>query len=146
MSGAPRRPEASAASRDPYGVGLRRPLLAPAIALVGLAVAAVLTFGLFTGHIPLVGGSRGGAAAGGGGGTVARPPGATPQPNVVVTNKGVEPGPDGRVRLTIGAEDNGDGYWLDTGGRRRGFIVVRWLDNPNAPDVSIRLLDRETQR
>ena len=89
MSGAPRRPEASAASRDPYGVGLRRPLLAPAIALVGLAVAAVLTFGLFTGHIPLVGGSRGGGA-GGGGGTVARPPGATPQPNVVVTNKGVE--------------------------------------------------------
>jgi hypothetical protein len=63
-----------------------------------------------------------------------------------VTNKGVEPGPDGRVRLTIGAENHGDGYWLDTGGRKRGFIVVRWLDNPNAPDVTVRLLDKETQR
>jgi hypothetical protein len=63
-----------------------------------------------------------------------------------VTNKGIEPGPDGRVRLTIGAEDHGDGYWLDTGGRKRGFIVVRWLDNPNAPDVTVRLLDKETQR
>ena len=63
-----------------------------------------------------------------------------------VTNKGVEPGRDGRVRLTIGAEDHADGYWLDTGGRKRGFIVVRWLDNPNAPDVSVRLLDRQTER
>jgi hypothetical protein len=50
------------------------------------------------------------------------------------------------VLLTIGAEDLGDGYWLDTGGRKRGFLVVRWLDNPNAPDVSVRLLDKETQR
>ncbi len=63
-----------------------------------------------------------------------------------VTNKGVEPGPDGRVRLTIGGEDRGDGYWLDTGGRRRGFITLRWLDNPDAPDVTVRLLDKETQR
>lgn len=63
-----------------------------------------------------------------------------------VTNAGVEPGPDGLVRLTIGAQDRGDGYWLDTGGRRRGFIVVRWLDNPDAPDVSVRLLEKETQR
>ena len=63
-----------------------------------------------------------------------------------VTNKGVEPGFDGRVRLTIGAEDRGDGFWLDTGGRRRGFITLRWLDNPQAPDVTVRLLDKETQR
>ena len=62
-----------------------------------------------------------------------------------VTNKGVAPGPDGRVRLTIGAEDRGDGYWLDTGGRRRGFITLRWLDNPEAPDVTVRLLDKETR-
>ncbi|HRD13656.1 MAG TPA: DUF1214 domain-containing protein [Mycobacterium sp.] len=62
-----------------------------------------------------------------------------------VTDKGVDPSPDGRVRLTIGAEDRGDGYWLDTGGRRRGFITLRWLDNPDAPDVTVRLLDRETR-
>lgn len=63
-----------------------------------------------------------------------------------VTNKGVAPGPDGRVRLIIGAEDRGNGFWLDTGGRRRGFITLRWLDNPEAPDVAVRLLDKETQR
>lgn len=64
-----------------------------------------------------------------------------------VTNKGVSPpDPDGYVRLTIGAHDFGEGHWLDTGGRRRGFIVVRWLDNPNAPDVAVRLLDKEVQK
>lgn len=62
-----------------------------------------------------------------------------------VTNKGVTADAEGYVRLTIGAEDSGEGHWLDTGGRRRGFIVVRWLDNPNAPDVTVRLLDREVQ-
>jgi hypothetical protein len=60
-----------------------------------------------------------------------------------VTNKGVTADPDGYVRLTIGAEDIGDGFWLDTGGRRRGFMIVRWLDNPNAPDVTVTLLDKE---
>jgi hypothetical protein len=63
-----------------------------------------------------------------------------------VTNKGVKADPDGNVRLTIGAEDIGDGYWLDTGGRGRGFMIVRWLDNPNAPDVTVRLLEKEVQR
>lgn len=63
-----------------------------------------------------------------------------------VTNKGVSTDPDGYVRLTIGAEDIHDGYWLDTGGRGRGFVIVRWLDNPNAPDVTVRLLEKEVQR
>ena len=63
-----------------------------------------------------------------------------------VTNKGVSTDPDGYVRLTIGADDIGDGYWLDTGGRERGFVIVRWLDNPNAPDVTVRLLENEVQR
>ena len=22
--------------------------------------------------------------------------------------------------------------WLDTGGRHRGFVIIRWLDNPDA--------------
>lgn len=52
-----------------------------------------------------------------------------------VTNKGVAPGDDGTVRIAIGAKDFGHGHWLDTGGRRRGFIVLRWLDNPAPPDV-----------
>ncbi|MDA2893127.1 DUF1214 domain-containing protein [Mycolicibacterium sp. BiH015] len=52
-----------------------------------------------------------------------------------VTNKGVTPDEDGQVRIAIGADDTGRGHWLDTGGRGRGFVVVRWLDNPEAPEV-----------
>jgi len=48
----------------------------------------------------------------------------------------VLPDADGRVRIAISAEDYGIGHWLDTGGRRRGFVVVRWLDNPSPPDVA----------
>lgn len=54
-----------------------------------------------------------------------------------VTDKGVAADADGKVRITIGARDSGHGHWLDTGGRRRGFIVLRWLDNPAAPDVAV---------
>ncbi|TGD84297.1 DUF1214 domain-containing protein [Mycolicibacterium sp. CH28] len=63
-----------------------------------------------------------------------------------VTNRGVTPDADGRIRLSIGAEDDGHGFWLDTGGRRRGFVIVRWLDSPNAPEVTVRLLEKEVQR
>ena len=54
-----------------------------------------------------------------------------------VTNKGVTPDADGLVRIAIGADDFGHGHWLDTGGRHRGFIVFRWLDNPDPPKVSV---------
>ena len=53
-----------------------------------------------------------------------------------VTNRGVSPDADGIVRIAIGAKDFGHGHWLDTGGRHRGFIVLRWLDNPDAPQVT----------
>lgn len=52
-----------------------------------------------------------------------------------VTNKGIRPDADGVARIAIGAKDFGHGHWLDTGGRRRGFVVFRWLDNPEAPAV-----------
>jgi len=52
-----------------------------------------------------------------------------------VTNKGLRPDADGIARIAIGGKDYGHGHWLDTGGRRRGFLVLRWLDNPEAPDV-----------
>jgi hypothetical protein len=52
-----------------------------------------------------------------------------------VTNKGFRPDSDGVARIAIGAKDFGHGHWLDTGGRRRGFVVLRWLDNPDAPAV-----------
>ena len=46
------------------------------------------------------------------------------------------PTPTDVVRIAIGAKDFGHGHWLDTGGRHRGFVVLRWLDNPDPPDVS----------
>jgi hypothetical protein len=54
-----------------------------------------------------------------------------------VTNKGVTADADGKVRIAVGAKDSHLGHWLDTGGRQRGFVVLRWLDNPKAPDVTV---------
>lgn len=56
-----------------------------------------------------------------------------------ITNGSVVAGTDGRVRIVIAAADPGVANWLDTGGRHRGFVVVRWLDNPEAPPVSCRV-------
>ncbi|MFZ1165473.1 DUF1214 domain-containing protein [Mycobacterium sp.] len=53
-----------------------------------------------------------------------------------VTNKGVQPDTDGHVRIAISARNFGVGHWLDTGGRHRGFVVLRWLDNPEPPTVA----------
>ncbi len=47
---------------------------------------------------------------------------------------------DGMVRIVIAAADPDVDNWLDTGGRHRGFVVVRWLDNPAAPAVTTRVL------
>lgn len=57
-----------------------------------------------------------------------------------VTNAGVTLRPDGTARVVLAAArppsaDDGSTVWLDTGGRHRGFVCVRWLDNPAAPDV-----------
>ncbi|WP_099040223.1 DUF1214 domain-containing protein [Mycobacterium neglectum] len=52
-----------------------------------------------------------------------------------VTNKAAAPDADGIVRISIGAKDFGHGHWLDTGGRRRGFIILRWLDKPQPFEV-----------
>ena len=60
-----------------------------------------------------------------------------------VTNRAVRPDADGRVRIAISEEDLGFGHWLDTGGRHRGFVVVRWLDNPRPPDVSVSVRERK---
>lgn len=61
-----------------------------------------------------------------------------------VTNMGVQPDPDGLVRIAIGANDFGHGHWLDTGGRHRGFVIVRWLDNPKAPTLRTAVLSGAT--
>jgi hypothetical protein len=51
---------------------------------------------------------------------------------------------NGKVRIAIGATDDGSPNWLDTGGRHRGFVILRWLDNPTAPAVSSRVERVET--
>lgn len=62
-----------------------------------------------------------------------------------VTNRAARPDADGRVRIAISARDFGLGHWLDTGGRHRGFVVLRWLDNPNPPDVTVSVRQGEEQ-
>ena len=65
-----------------------------------------------------------------------------------LTSAHVEPGPDGVVRVVVagsdpGADlgtDTGIGHWLDTGGRRRGFVTLRWLDHPSPPEVTTTVL------
>jgi hypothetical protein len=52
-----------------------------------------------------------------------------------LTNVGAVPQPGGSVRVVIAERDPGALNWLDTGARRRGFVVLRWLDNPEAPAV-----------
>ena len=48
---------------------------------------------------------------------------------------------DGRVRLVISGTDPGVPNWLDTGGRHRGFVVLRWLDGAAAPDLTTEVVD-----
>lgn len=69
------------------------------------------------------------------------------------TNATAPAGDDGKVRLLIGDRDPGpvDGpphTWLDTGGRRRGFVTLRWLDHPDPPVVttSVRAAEQVTTR
>ena len=50
-----------------------------------------------------------------------------------ISNAGAVARPDGSVRLVVSHQDPGAANWLDCGGRRRGFITFRWLDNPSAP-------------
>jgi len=62
-----------------------------------------------------------------------------------VTNAGVTLRPDGTARVVLAAvappsADDGTTVWLDTGGRHRGFVCVRWLDNPTAPEVRAAVL------
>jgi hypothetical protein len=49
---------------------------------------------------------------------------------------------DGSVRFVVSGLDPGVPNWLDTGQRRRGFMVFRWLDNPSPPPVGTRVVSR----
>ena len=58
-----------------------------------------------------------------------------------VTNAALTPAEDGTVRVVVSASPPpsagaDDPSWLDTGGRHRGFVCIRWLDNPAPPEVT----------
>jgi hypothetical protein len=53
-----------------------------------------------------------------------------------ITNAAAVADADGKVRLVVAGSDPGVDNWLDTGGRHRGFVIVRWIDNPEAPPVA----------
>ena len=78
-----RRPRASAAFRDPYGIGPVGGYIGPLLAIAGLVVVAIVTLNLFQGQLPLA------SSAGNQNGTGNDPgdgPAATTAPsNVVVT-------------------------------------------------------------
>jgi hypothetical protein len=57
-----------------------------------------------------------------------------------LTNASAVADDDGRVRVVVSAQDPGVDNWLDTGGRHRGFVVVRWLDHPAAPPLVTRVV------
>lgn len=57
-----------------------------------------------------------------------------------ITNAGAVARDDGTVRIVVAGVDAGVANWIDTGGRHRGFVVVRWLDNPDPPALTTRVL------
>jgi Protein of unknown function (DUF1214) len=59
-----------------------------------------------------------------------------------LTNAGAVVDANGHVRIVIGSTDPLAGNWLDTGGRHRGFVLLRWLDNPAAPNVTTTVIPR----
>ena len=57
-----------------------------------------------------------------------------------ITNAAAVRGAGGRVRIVAAGEDPHVENWIDTGGRHRGFLVLRWLDNPDPPPVTTRVV------
>jgi hypothetical protein len=67
--------------------------------------------------------------------------------NSSITNAAAVAGAGGVVRIVIAATDPGVDNWLDTGNRHRGWVTIRWLDHPEAPDVTTRVVPvREVAR
>jgi hypothetical protein len=57
-----------------------------------------------------------------------------------LTNASAIAGESGAVRIVVAASDAGYENWLDSGGRHRGFVTVRWLDNPDPPSLTTRVV------
>ena len=57
-----------------------------------------------------------------------------------ITNAAAVCDANGTVTVVASAADPGVDNWLDTAGRHRGFVILRWLDNPAPPAVSTRVV------
>jgi hypothetical protein len=57
-----------------------------------------------------------------------------------ITNASAAARNDGSVRLVVARSDPGAANWLDAGGHTRGFVTIRWLDNPSAPPIETRVV------
>jgi hypothetical protein len=56
-----------------------------------------------------------------------------------ITNAAAVRGAGGRVCIVAAGADPHVENWIDTGGRHRGFVILRWLDNPDPPPVTTRV-------
>lgn len=65
---------------------------------------------------------------------------------IAASNATVVRRPDGSVRLVVAARDPGvpGVTWLDTGGRHRGFVTLRWIDHPETPPHAVQLVPLRT--
>jgi hypothetical protein len=61
-----------------------------------------------------------------------------------LNNRTAQRSPDGDWRLVIAPSDPGVPNWLDTGGRREGYMIVRWVlaDGPPHPTCEVVPIDR----
>ena len=57
-----------------------------------------------------------------------------------ITNAGAIRSENGSVQVVVAATDPRTGNWIDTGGRHRGFMTLRWIDNPEPPIVTTRVV------
>jgi hypothetical protein len=60
-----------------------------------------------------------------------------------LNNHTAERSPDGNWRLVISPRDPGVPNWIDTGGRREGYMIVRWVlaDRPPHPTCELVRID-----
>jgi hypothetical protein len=57
-----------------------------------------------------------------------------------LSNGTAMPGPDGAFTLVVAPDDPGVPNWLDAGGRREGFLLLRWVlagDAPPTPECEV---------
>jgi hypothetical protein len=57
-----------------------------------------------------------------------------------LTNAGAIAAADGSIRVVISDTDPGRPNWIDTGGRHRGFVTLRWIDHPEPPVVTAQVV------